>query len=100
MSLLAADPNERVWLESPPSSPPSYTSSEATEPVSCPRPDRVPWDIVRKQHEEWMASADLMKGSLDDAFKPVAEHIRKHREQEEQEFTRRTGLAPVHRKRK
>jgi hypothetical protein len=99
MSLLAADPNERFGSKSPRSSPPSYASSEATEPFVDPQPDRIPWDVVRKQHEEWTASADSMKGSMDN-FRPVAEHMKMWREQEEQEFTRRTGVAMVRRRRK
>ena len=99
MSLVAADPDERFGSKSPRSSPPSYASSEATEPSFDPRPDRVPWDVVQKQHEEWMASAHSMQGSMDN-FRPLAKHLKKWREQEEQEFTRRTGVAAVLRRRK
>ena len=79
LSLLVADPEERSGPTSICNSPPSYASSEATEIVDDPRPDRVPLNVVQKQHEDWMASADLMIRSTD-ASKSVTEYIRKRKE--------------------
>lgn len=97
MALLAADPEERFGSQSPHSSPPSSASSEATVVAYGPRPEPVSWDIVRKRHEDWMASIGTMMGSMDH-LKPIVALLKKRREQEDQEFKKRMGFTLVRRR--
>jgi hypothetical protein len=88
LSMVAAEPEDRFGSQSPRSSPPSYVSSEATEPDVGPHPDPVPWDEVQRHHDLWKAHSERSTEN----WRIAAELGRVIREQKEQEWFKRTGI--------